>query len=66
MGPGGGRPAKSPGQSARFYVGLARGFVHTCLHEKGKAKAVEKVGGGRTTWPASHMARPAGHHLVSY
>jgi hypothetical protein len=25
---------------------LARGFVHRCLHEKGKAKAVEKVGGG--------------------
>jgi hypothetical protein len=29
-----------------FFVGLARCFVHTCLHEKGKAKAVEKVGGG--------------------
>jgi hypothetical protein len=29
-----------------FYVGLARGFMHTCLHEKGKAKAVEKVDGG--------------------
>jgi hypothetical protein len=39
VGPGG-------GLSARFYVNLARGFVHTCLHEKGKAKAVEKVGGG--------------------
>jgi hypothetical protein len=24
---------------------LAHDFVHTCLHEKGKAKAVEKVGG---------------------
>jgi hypothetical protein len=30
-GPRGVRPA-------RFYVGLACGFVHTCLHEKGKAK----------------------------
>jgi hypothetical protein len=49
-----------------FYVGFARGFVHMCLHEKGKAMAVEKVGGGRTTWLASHMARLAGHHLVSY
>jgi hypothetical protein len=26
-----------------------------CLHEKGKAKAVEKVGGGRTTWPAGQL-----------
>jgi hypothetical protein len=51
-GPGG-------GQLARFYVGLAHGFLHTCLREKGKAKTVEKVGGGRTTWPA-------GQHLVSY
>jgi hypothetical protein len=39
---GGGRPA-------RFYVDLAHGFMHTCLHEKGKAKEVEKVGGGQTT-----------------
>jgi hypothetical protein len=54
------------GQPARFYVRLARGFVHTCLHEKGKATAVEKVGGGQTTWPAGHVARLAGHHLVSY
>jgi hypothetical protein len=48
VGPGGGRQAKSPGLPAWFYVGLAYGFVHTCLHEKGKAKAkaVEKVGGG--------------------
>jgi hypothetical protein len=47
------------GRLAKFYVGLAHGFVHTCLHEKGKAKVVEKVGGDRTTWSA-------GHHLVSY
>jgi hypothetical protein len=59
VGPGGGRLAKSPGRSAMFYVGLAHGFVHMCLHEMGKAKAVENVSGGRTTWPA-------GHHLVSY
>jgi hypothetical protein len=59
VGPGAGRPV-------RFYVGLARGFVHMCLHEKGKVKAVEKVGGGWTTWLASHAARPVGHHLTSY
>jgi hypothetical protein len=53
------------GRSARFYVGLARGFMHTCLHEKGKAKVVDKVGGGLTTWPTGHMARLASHHLVS-
>jgi hypothetical protein len=40
--------------------------MHMCLHEKGKAKAVEKVGGGGIMWSASHMARPAGHHLASY
>jgi hypothetical protein len=59
VGPGGGQLAKSSIQSARFYVGLARGFMDTCPHEKGKAKAVEKVGGGLNT-------RPVGHHLVSY
>jgi hypothetical protein len=66
VGPGGGRLAKSPGRSVRFYVCLASGFVHTCLHEKGKAKMVEKVGGGRTTWPVGHVARPVDHHLASY
>jgi hypothetical protein len=25
-----------------------------------------KVGGGQTPWPPGHVARPAGHHLVSY
>jgi hypothetical protein len=58
-GPRGRRPA-------RFYVSLACGFVHTCLHDKGKTKAVDKVGGGRTTWLAGHVARPTGHHLASY
>jgi hypothetical protein len=52
VGPGGGR-------SANFCVSLAQGFLNTCLDEKGKAMAVEKVGGGRTHWPASHVARPA-------
>jgi hypothetical protein len=65
-GPRGGRPTKCPGRPARFYVGLTRNFVHTCLHEKGKAKAVEKVDRRRTTWPAGHVARPAGYHLASY
>jgi hypothetical protein len=51
----GGQPAKSLGRPTRFYVGLARNFVHMCLHEKGKAKAVDKVGGGRTTWPAGQL-----------
>jgi hypothetical protein len=59
VGPGGGWLAKFPGRPARFYVGLACGFVHMCLHKKGKVKAVEKVGGGQTTWLATH-------HLVGY
>jgi hypothetical protein len=46
VGPGGGRPARSPGRLGRLYIGLAHGFVHTCLYEKGKAKVVEKVSGG--------------------
>jgi hypothetical protein len=54
------------GRSANFYVGLAQGFLDMCLHEKEKTMAVEKVSGGRTHWSASHMARPAGRHLVSY
>jgi hypothetical protein len=45
-GPMGGRSAKSLGWPARFYVSLARGFMHTCLHEEGKAMVVEKVGRG--------------------
>jgi hypothetical protein len=45
-GPRGSQLVKSPGWPARFYVSLAHGFMHTCLHKKGKAKAVEKVSGG--------------------
>jgi hypothetical protein len=40
--------------------------MHTCLHKKEKAKAVEKVGGGRTTWLAGHVTRLNDHHLVTY
>jgi hypothetical protein len=51
VGPRGGQSAKSPSRSARFYVGLTRGFVHTCLHERGKAKVLEAESHGRpTTW----------------
>jgi hypothetical protein len=50
----------------RFYVGLTRGFMHTCLHENWNAKAVEKISGGQTTCLAGHVARPADHHLASY
>jgi hypothetical protein len=47
-GPREGQPAKSHGQPANFYVGLGQNFMDPCLHEKGKAKAVKKVGGGQT------------------
>jgi hypothetical protein len=40
--------------------------MDTCLHEKEKAKAVEKGGGSRSTRPAGHVASPADRHLVSY
>jgi hypothetical protein len=57
--PGGGR-------LARFYVGLAHGSMHTCLHEMGKAKAVEAEPHGRsdmwlgppaTTWRVTDLAK---------
>jgi hypothetical protein len=41
-----GQPTKSLGQPCRFYVSLVRDFMHTCLHEKGRTMAVEKVDGG--------------------
>jgi hypothetical protein len=44
------------GWLARSYVGLTRGFMDTCLHEKRKAKAVEAVS----------PDLPAGRHMVSY
>jgi hypothetical protein len=28
--------------------------------------ALEKAGAGRTHWPIGHVARPTGHHLMSY
>jgi hypothetical protein len=67
VGPNGGRPAD------QILCRFGRGFVHTCLQKKGKAKAVEKVGGSQITWSVSHVARPtdhvvrlAGNHLMSY
>jgi hypothetical protein len=45
VGLGGGRPAS-------FWVSSGQNFLDTCLHEKGKAMAAEKVGGCRTHWPA--------------
>jgi hypothetical protein len=46
VGPGDGRPAKSHARSASFCVSSKQNFLDTCLHDKGKAMAVEKVGGG--------------------
>jgi hypothetical protein len=38
----------------------------TCLHEKGKAKAVEEVGRGLSIRLAGQVAWLTGLHLVSY
>jgi hypothetical protein len=54
-GPRGWPVGQIPGRPARFYVSLACGFMHMCLHEKGKAKVVEKVSGGQTTWVADRQ-----------
>jgi hypothetical protein len=59
-----GRKGARAGRSAMFYVGLASGFEDMCLHMEWKAKAVEKVSGGHSTWLAGHVAWPVGHHLV--
>jgi hypothetical protein len=36
--------------------------MHTCLHEKGKAKAVKKVSGSQAKWSVGLVARLASHH----
>jgi hypothetical protein len=43
---GGGQLTKSLGQPASFCVSLDQNFLDTCLHEKGKAMVMKKVGGG--------------------
>jgi hypothetical protein len=43
------------------------GWLHGDTHQEavtGNPKS--KVGGGQTLWPPGHVARPTGHHLVSY
>jgi hypothetical protein len=52
--------------AASFWVSSDQNFLDTCLHEKGKAMAVEKVGRCWTHWPARHVARSVGCHLVCY
>jgi hypothetical protein len=43
------------------------GWLHgDTLQEVVTGNPKPKVGGGRTPWPPGHVARPAGHHLVSY
>jgi hypothetical protein len=51
------------GQVLCRFVPRLRAHVST---REGECHGGEKVGGGQTTWLASHVARPAGHHLVSY
>jgi hypothetical protein len=55
--PRGGRLAKPHGWSAPLCIFSRVGLT-------GNLKP--KVSGGQTPWPADHMARPAGWHLVSY
>jgi hypothetical protein len=39
--------------------------AHVSTRE-GEGQDGEKVSGCRTTWLTGHMARPVGHHMVSY
>jgi hypothetical protein len=49
------------GQGLRWF-GLRLG-CHI-LHEEEMPESVEKVGGGRSTWPTAQVAWPTGHHLL--
>jgi hypothetical protein len=51
------------GPTLQPLLGWLRGDT---LQEAVEGNPKLKVGGGRTPWPAGHMARPAGHHLVCY
>jgi hypothetical protein len=43
------------------------GWLHgNTIQEVVEGNPMLKVGGGRTPWPAGHVARSAGHHLVCY
>ncbi len=43
------------------------GWLHgDTLQEVVEGNPKLKVGGAQTTWPVGHVARPTGHHLVSY
>jgi hypothetical protein len=44
-------------------IGWLRGDT---LQEALEGNPKLKVGGGRTPWPADHVARPTGHHLARY
>jgi hypothetical protein len=50
------RPSGPKGRPARVSGGSARALVATHLHEEEKAELVEKVGDGRSTRPAGHVA----------
>jgi hypothetical protein len=39
-------------------------LVVTCLHEEERPESVDKVGGGRSTQSAGHVAWPPGHHMA--
>jgi hypothetical protein len=44
---------------------LCRFSPRLCAHVSTR-EGDDLGGGGRTTWPAGHVARPTGHHLASY
>jgi hypothetical protein len=66
MGSEGGRPAKPPWLPDTTLQPLAGQLHDDTLQEAVTGNPKLKVGGGWTPWLPSHVARPAGHHLVSY
>jgi hypothetical protein len=64
-------PRGLPAGQTPWLVGPTLQPLAGWLHGDTLQEAVEgnprlKVGGGRTPWPTSHVARPDGHHLACY
>jgi hypothetical protein len=53
------KPSGPRGRPARVWGGSTRALVSMRLHKEEKAESVKNVGGGRSTWPATWVGRPA-------
>jgi hypothetical protein len=65
-GPRGWSTSQTPWPTGPILQPLAGWLRGDSLQEAVEGNPFLKVGGGRTPWPASHVARPTGHHLACY